>query len=31
VDPDHFRHAVGMLAVLGFVLADLPDRLPHGG
>ena len=31
VDPDHFRRAVGMLAVLGFVLADMPDRLPHGG
>ncbi len=31
VDPDHFRRAVGMLAVLGYVLADMPDRLPHGG
>lgn len=31
VDPDHFRRAIGMLAVLGFVLADMPDRLPHGG
>ena len=31
VDPDNFRRAVGMLAVLGYVLADMPDRLPHGG
>jgi hypothetical protein len=31
VDPDHFRRAVGMLAVLGYILADMPDRLPHGG
>lgn len=30
VDPVHFRRAVGMLAVLGHVLADLPGRLPHG-
>ncbi len=31
VDPDHFRRAMGMLAVLGYILADMPDRLPHGG
>ena len=31
VDPDYFRRAVGMLAVLGFILAHMPDRLPHGG
>lgn len=30
VDPDHLRRATGMLAVVGFVLADLPGRLPHG-
>lgn len=30
VDPDHFRRAMGMLATLGYVLADMPGRLPHG-
>jgi hypothetical protein len=27
VDPDDLRRATGMLAVMGYVLADLPDRL----
>ena len=27
VDPQSFRRAVGMLAVMGYVLADMPDRL----
>jgi len=27
VDPADLRRAVGMLAVMGYVLADLPDRL----
>ncbi len=27
VDPQHFRRAVGMLAVMGYVLADMPERL----
>ncbi len=27
VEPDHFRRAVGMLAVVGFVLADMPETL----
>ena len=31
VDPDHFRRAVGRLALRGFVRADMPDRLSHGG
>ena len=30
VEPDNFRRAMGMLAVLGYILADMPDRLPHG-
>lgn len=30
VDPDHFRRAMGMLAVVDHVLADLPVRLPRG-
>ncbi len=30
VDPDDLRRAAGMLAVLGYLLADMPDRLPHG-
>lgn len=30
VDPDDFRRAMGMLATLGYVLADMPGRLPHG-
>ncbi len=30
LDPDHFRRATGMLATLGFILADMPGRLPHG-
>lgn len=31
VDLDNFRRATGMLAVLGYILADMPGRLPHGG
>jgi Zn-dependent M28 family amino/carboxypeptidase len=27
VDPDDLRRAIGMLAVMGYVLADLPERL----
>ena len=27
VDPDDLRRATGMLAVMGYVLADMPDRL----
>lgn len=27
IDPQNFRRAVGMLAVMGYVLADMPERL----
>ena len=30
VDPEDFRKAVAMLGVMGFVLADAPDRLTPG-
>ncbi len=29
VDPDNFRRAMALLAVMGFVLADMPGTLPH--
>lgn len=31
VDPNRVRRGVGVLAVLGSVLADPPGRRPHGG
>lgn len=31
VDPQAFRRSVGMLAVMGYVLADMPDRLVPAG
>lgn len=31
VDPQNFRRAVAMLAVMGYVLADMPDRLVETG
>jgi Zn-dependent M28 family amino/carboxypeptidase len=31
VDPLHLRRAVAMLAVLGYVLADMPERLVEEG
>jgi hypothetical protein len=30
VDPDNFRRAMSLLAVTGFVLADMPGQLPRG-
>jgi Zn-dependent M28 family amino/carboxypeptidase len=30
VDPQDFRQAVAMLAVVGYILADMPDRLVPG-
>jgi hypothetical protein len=28
VDPDNFRRSMTLLAVMGFVLADMPGTLP---
>jgi hypothetical protein len=30
IDPENFRRSVAMLGVLGYVLADMPGRLPRG-
>jgi len=30
VDPQNFRRAMAMLGVVGYVLADMPGRLPRG-
>jgi hypothetical protein len=29
VEPDNFRRAMALLAVMGFVLADMPGTLPQ--
>ena len=31
LDPVHFRRAIAMLGVMGFVLADMPERLVPAG
>ena len=31
VNPQDFRKAMAALGVVGYILADMPDKLPRGG